>query len=686
MSGEACDGRRNGCDGLSEDDGENTAHVDLHWKVGALAAVHLTADHTLCVLYREAALGVVDKNDEHDHGQCAEEHQCRYPNGGGAICCAVYHIVNIGRESGNDACEQNDRNTVTDAELGDLFTQPHDKCGAGGEGQDDNNCSPEGLSVGGQEAVALDHHVVSKALEKADAYGGVTSDGCDLLLAFLAAFLAQIAELRECDAQQLNDNGSIDVRLDGKRKDCCVSECTAAHDVQHTENGVLHLIEISAQSIDVDIRNGDGITKTVDQDDEKSEQNFSAYIFGLPCVAHCLQHLDHLGLSACRFNFFFCGFRESGSLYSKLFGDLTVAEDLYAVTALGENACVQKSLCVDDCTVFKLVKCADIDRLEGLSKDVVEASLGDTACKGHLAAFKSDADTAAGACLLALVTAACGLAVAGCVASALAFIHMGGACYGRKFIDIHCFSSLFFRYLEEIADLGDLAPGLGVVGLNGLVADLVQSEGVCGRNMLVMTTVEALYELNSKICHVAPSLTLDLFRSLASDRCNLSCITERHKALHGCRNDICGVVGAQALGTDVLDAGCLNNCTNCAAGDNAGTGCCGLEQNTTCTELTDDLVRNGGTLQGNGHDVLLCILETLADRFGNFVCLAEAIADAALAVTDNAKCGELHNTAALDGLGYTVEGNYLLDEFGSFLVSATISSVVIISHYSFLLP
>ena len=71
----------------------------------------------------------------------------------------------------------------------------------------------EGLSVGGQEAVALDHHVVSKALEKADAYGSVTSDGCDLLLAFLAAFLAQIAELRECDAQQLNDNGSIDVRL-----------------------------------------------------------------------------------------------------------------------------------------------------------------------------------------------------------------------------------------------------------------------------------------------------------------------------------------------------------------------------------------------------------------------------------------------------------------------------------------
>ena len=125
VSGEACDGRRDGCDGLSEDDGENTAHIDLHGKVGALSAVHLTADYTLCVLYRDAALGVVYQNDEHDHGQCAEEHQERYPNGGGALCCAAYHLVNIGRESGNDACEQNDRNTVADAELGDLLTQPH---------------------------------------------------------------------------------------------------------------------------------------------------------------------------------------------------------------------------------------------------------------------------------------------------------------------------------------------------------------------------------------------------------------------------------------------------------------------------------------------------------------------------------------------------------------------------------
>ena len=50
------------------------------------------------------------------------------------------------------------------------------------------------------------------------------------------------------------------------------------------------------------------------------------------------------------------------------------------------------------------------------------------------------------------------------------------------------YPSLFFRDLDKIADLGDLAAGLGVVGLHGLVADLVQAEGSGGSDMLVVTT------------------------------------------------------------------------------------------------------------------------------------------------------------------------------------------------------
>ena len=114
-------------------------------------------------------------------------------------------------------------------------------------------------------------------------------------------------------------------------------------------------------------------------------------------------------------------------------------ESITVGTAEGRGfiSCVEKSLRVNNCAVLELFEVGNVDRLEGLCKDVVEASLRDTTCQRHLAAFEADADAAAGTCLLALVATACGLAVAGCVASALALVNVGGASYGRKFMNIH---------------------------------------------------------------------------------------------------------------------------------------------------------------------------------------------------------------------------------------------------------
>ena len=107
--------------------------------------------------------------------------------------------------------------------------------------------------------------------------------------------------------------------------------------------------------------------------------------------------------------------------------------------------------------------------------------------------------------------------------------------------------SLFFCNLDKIAYLGDLAAGLGIVGLYCLVADLVQAERLGSCDVFVVSAVKALYELNSKISHFSSSLTLNFFRSLASVCCNLSCITQRLEAFHGSCNNVCGVVGTHAL-------------------------------------------------------------------------------------------------------------------------------------------
>jgi len=65
------------------------------------------------------------------------------------------------------------------------------------------------------------------------------------------------------------------------------------------------------------------------------------------------------------------------------------------------------------------------------------------------------------------------------------------------------YSSLFnFSDLEQIADLGDLAAGLGVIRLDGDIADLAQAQGLCGGDVLLQTAIQALNQLNLQVCHV----------------------------------------------------------------------------------------------------------------------------------------------------------------------------------------
>ena len=68
------------------------------------------------------------------------------------------------------------------------------------------------------------------------------------------------------------------------------------------------------QQGDVDVRNRDGVAKTVKEDDDQREEYLLAQLFDLPCITQCLKHLDHLCLSAGRLDLLFRGFGESSSL------------------------------------------------------------------------------------------------------------------------------------------------------------------------------------------------------------------------------------------------------------------------------------------------------------------------------------------------------------------------------------
>ena len=65
-------------------------------------------------------------------------------------------------------------------------------------------------------------------------------------------------------------------------------------------------------------------------------------------------------------------------------------------------------------------------------------------------------------------------------------------------------------------------------------------------------------------------------------------------------------------------------------------------------------------IQGNRDEVLLCIFLALADCFRNLGSLTKSDTDMAILITDNDQSRKPHVAAALDRLGDSLDGDYLL--------------------------
>jgi len=123
-------------------------------------------------------------------------------------------------------------------------------------------------------------------------------------------------------------------------------------------------------------------------------------------------------------------------------GDFTVAENLDRLLALADQTGRGQRRGVDlrDRGIQR-AELADVeDRDLGAEFVIVEAALGQLAVKGHLAAFKTGADAAAGTGRLALATATGGLAVAAAFAAADTLLAVHGTGDVLEFVKFHgCF-------------------------------------------------------------------------------------------------------------------------------------------------------------------------------------------------------------------------------------------------------
>ena len=135
---------------------------------------------------------------------------------GRPVLGAFIHIEDRTGQAGDDTGKQQNGNPIADAHAGDLFAQPHNKYGTSREGGNDDDCRPNrGI---GKEPVGSDEHIVAKALEQAQRQGAVPGDGLQFPFSGFAAVPLQPLQGRDGNRQQLNDDGCVDIGLNGQRQ------------------------------------------------------------------------------------------------------------------------------------------------------------------------------------------------------------------------------------------------------------------------------------------------------------------------------------------------------------------------------------------------------------------------------------------------------------------------------------
>ena len=104
-----------------------------------------------------------------------------------------------------------------------------------------------------------------------------------------------------------------------------------------------------------------------------------------------------------------------------------------------------------------------------------------------------------------------------------------------------------------------------------------------------------------------------------------------------------------------MDAGQLEHGTHAAAGDDAGAGCGGLEEDAAGAEAPGRLVGDRRAVLGHAEEGLLGRLDALLNGERHLVRLAVADADNVLLIAHDHQRGEREAPTALDHLGNAVD-------------------------------
>jgi hypothetical protein len=126
---------------------------------------------------------------------------------------------------------------------------------------------------------------------------------------------------------------------------------------------------------------------------------------------------------------------------------------------------------------------------------------------------------------------------------------------------------------------------------------------------------------------------------------------------------------------DVVHASTFQHRAGGTAGDHTGTGARRAQHHHTRGGLTLHRVGDGPADQRNAEETLASLLDTLGDGGRNFLGLAVADTDHAVAVAHHDKRGEAEPATALNHLGHAVDRNHAL-QVDILLLGLTAAAVV----------
>ena len=276
-----------------EDQRHNAAAGDLDRDNGGLSAVHFSALDLLCILNRDTAFRKVDRHDkskDHDRDD-AEDHDGNKRSRIETVGNHFFDRLDDDRNAcrGNDTDKDDEQNAVADTVFGDTLAQPHgEHCACGvNDGHVDVHDPFVAFAAEQGYDLTADRTVIRKIDDNADRlHDGkdkreISGELRNFLLALFPLF-GKPFERRDTDAEQLDDNGRVDVRPDTEREQRAACQ-RAARDGVHKSQEVVavdHRFKLRA----VQSRNRNVASEPVNKQQKKGDEDLLPDLFDFKCV------------------------------------------------------------------------------------------------------------------------------------------------------------------------------------------------------------------------------------------------------------------------------------------------------------------------------------------------------------------------------------------------------------------